>query len=150
MGVNKVIVNGVTKLDMTDATVTPETLPLGVVAYNNEGERIVGVANFVTVEEFNTFKNELKSVKTVVVPYSSWAGSAAPFYQTISVPGITAESSPELHSNMAVNETAAGQKAYVKNYTILSQGYMETGDGTVTFYVWKKTTNDISVSLKGV
>lgn len=43
MGPNKVILSGGTVLmDITDSTVTPETLLRGVVAYNAAGERIVG------------------------------------------------------------------------------------------------------------
>ena len=150
MGVNKVIVDGVTKLDMTDATVTPETLPLGVVAYDDRGERIVGVAEFITRDDLVAFKNSLNVVKAVTVPYTGWTGDSVPYSQTISVSGVTAQSTPELHSNMAKTLTLANQKKYISNYGKLSEGYIETGEGTVTFYVWKKTTSNISVLLKGV
>ena len=40
---NKVVLaDGTTLIDLTDSTVTPETLLDGVVAYNAKGERIVG------------------------------------------------------------------------------------------------------------
>lgn len=46
MAVNKVIYNkkngAQTLIDLTDSTVTPETLADGVIAYNSRGERIVG------------------------------------------------------------------------------------------------------------
>ena len=42
MGVNKVIYDGDTLMDITDSTVTEETLMEGAVAYNAAGERIVG------------------------------------------------------------------------------------------------------------
>lgn len=46
MAVNKVVINthegSKTLIDLTESTVTPETLSLGVVAYNAKGERIVG------------------------------------------------------------------------------------------------------------
>lgn len=43
MSVNKVqLANGETIIDISDSTVTPETLAEGVVAYNAKGERIVG------------------------------------------------------------------------------------------------------------
>lgn len=42
MAVNKVIYGNNTIIDLTDSTVTPETLGEGVIAYNAKGERIVG------------------------------------------------------------------------------------------------------------
>lgn len=44
MAVNKVIYGNNTIIDITDSTVTPDTLMSGVVAYNASGERIVGTA----------------------------------------------------------------------------------------------------------
>lgn len=57
MAVNKVEVNGETKLDLTQDTVTPENLLSGATAHNAAGERIVGAAtaggitNFPTIAE---------------------------------------------------------------------------------------------------
>ena len=45
MAVNKVEVNGETKLDLTQDTVTPENLLSGATAHNAAGERIVGICN---------------------------------------------------------------------------------------------------------
>lgn len=42
MAVNKVIYDGNVLIDISDSTLTPETLLEGVVAYNAAGERIVG------------------------------------------------------------------------------------------------------------
>ena len=42
MGINKVIYNGQVLIDLTSATVTPETLLEGVVAFNSSGDKIVG------------------------------------------------------------------------------------------------------------
>lgn len=42
MAVSKVIYYDKVLIDITDSTVTPETLLEGVVAYNAKGERIVG------------------------------------------------------------------------------------------------------------
>ena len=46
---NKVVLsNGTVLIDLTDATVTPDMLPAGVVAYNAKGERIVGTLELKT------------------------------------------------------------------------------------------------------
>ena len=42
MAVNKVVYGTTVIIDISDSTVTPETLAEGVVAYNAKGERIVG------------------------------------------------------------------------------------------------------------
>lgn len=42
MGINKVIYNGQVLIDLSSATVTPETLLEGVVAFNASGDKIVG------------------------------------------------------------------------------------------------------------
>ena len=42
MAVNKVEINGETKLDLTQDTVTPENLLSGATAHNAAGERISG------------------------------------------------------------------------------------------------------------
>lgn len=57
MAVNKVEINGETKLDLTQDTVTPENLLSGATAHNAAGEQISGAAtaggitNFPTIEE---------------------------------------------------------------------------------------------------
>lgn len=51
MAVNKVEVNGETKLDLTQDTVTPETLLSGVTAHNAAGEEITGSGDFATKNE---------------------------------------------------------------------------------------------------
>lgn len=45
MGVNKVIYGGKTLVDMTDATVTPNTVLEGYIAYGANGARIVGTVS---------------------------------------------------------------------------------------------------------
>lgn len=42
MGVNKVVFGAVSVIDISDSTVTPDTLADGVVAYGSDGDQIVG------------------------------------------------------------------------------------------------------------
>lgn len=46
MAVNKVVYGTTVLIDISDSTVTPETLAEGVIAYNAAGEMIVGTAKF--------------------------------------------------------------------------------------------------------
>ena len=45
MGINKIVYGGVTKLDISNDTVTPETLLEGYTAHDNTGALIVGIAS---------------------------------------------------------------------------------------------------------
>lgn len=45
MAVNKVIYDGRTVMDISDSTVTPDTLASGKTAYNAAGEKVVGIMN---------------------------------------------------------------------------------------------------------
>lgn len=62
MAVNKVVYGKKTIIDLTEDTVTPETLLEGVTAHNAAGEKIVGVMPAIKVE------NSLKSDSTLVIP----------------------------------------------------------------------------------
>lgn len=65
MAVNKVEVNGETKLDLTQDTVTPENLLSGATAHNAAGERIVGAATAGGITSFPTIE-EVKANWTAV------------------------------------------------------------------------------------
>lgn len=80
MAVNKVEVNGETKLDLTQDTVTPENLLSGATAHNAAGERIVGAAtaggitNFPTIEEVRANWTAVKLTNNSsddVIPFTS-------------------------------------------------------------------------------
>lgn len=80
MVVNKVEVNGETKLDLTQDTVTPENLLSGATAHNAAGERIVGAAtaggitNFPTIAEVRanwTAVNLTNNPGDDVIPWTS-------------------------------------------------------------------------------
>ena len=81
---------------------------------------------------------------------SKWSGSTAPYAQTVFVPGITSNDSPVLVSMLADGANSTTQKAYIKAFGIISSGTAATGDGGVTFKVYKKPATDCTVGLKGV
>lgn len=61
MGVNKVLYGNRTLIDISDSTVTPETLGSGIVAYNAMGEKIVGVGNIRTLPSDHVPLNYIQS-----------------------------------------------------------------------------------------
>ena len=79
---------------------------------------------------------------------AGWTGSAAPYSQTAAAEGLTADDYPILVSQLADGATENTQKAYNKAFGIVAAGTGITGDGTVTFKVYKKPEIDIVVGLK--
>lgn len=60
--VNKVIVNGIVRIDLTDDTVSPDTLLKGVTAHDNSGTLITG-----TLEDKN-ISNVTISDSHIIIP----------------------------------------------------------------------------------
>lgn len=61
MAVNKVEVNGETKLDLTQDTVTPETLLPGAIAHSADGNAISGAAPVVRYDAAQTLTEAQKA-----------------------------------------------------------------------------------------
>lgn len=91
----------------------------------------------------------LRNVIVLNLPLSGWS-STAPYTQTVAAAGVTADMDPLLVSMLADGASAATQKEYNKAFGIISSGTGTTGDGTVTFKVYKKPAIDCTVGLKGV
>lgn len=81
----------------------------------------------------------------VTLTAAGWAGSAAPYTQTVAVQGMTDECNPNLVSMLADGANEATQKAYNKAFGLVAAGTGTTGNGAVTFKVYKKPEIDIIV-----
>ena len=89
----------------------------------------------------------IKAVKTVTLPASKWSTSA-PYTQTVTVSGVTAEDSPVIALYISGSPGAAAVKAMRKAFGYLDRAV--TGNGSITFYCYeKKPAADFSVSVKG-
>lgn len=102
------------------------------------------------VNETNVAVNRLNHVAEVTLTASGWSGSSAPYTQSVSVVGVTAEDEPILVSLLADGASETTQKAYAKAFACVTSGTGVTSDGTITFKVYKKPATDIKVGLKGV
>ena len=102
MAVNKVEINGETKLDLTQDTVTPQTLLSGVTAHNAAGEQISGavapvrydVAQDLTSDQKNQARDNIGAAATVImrkVTLTTAGWNASTKKQTVAVSGILAD-----------------------------------------------------------
>ena len=123
MAVNKVEVNGETKLDLTQDTVTPENLLSGATAHNAAGERISGavapvrydVAQDLTSEQKkqardNIGAGEKPTAVSVTLTAAGWNSSTKK--QTVTVPGVLADTSKQVI--WVTQTTEAAIDAYLK------------------------------------
>lgn len=102
------------------------------------------------INSTNVAVNRLNHTAEVTLAAAGWTGTAAPYTQTVPVPGATAEMEAILVSALADGASAAVQLAYTKAFGIISSGTAAIGDGTATFKVYKKPATDCVVGLKGV
>ena len=114
-----------------------------------------GASDYINVEDFNEnaeiVDREMEKHAApirITLTASGWAGSSVPYTQTVAVPSIKTEDNPVLVSQLADGATIEVQKAYSKAFGIVASGTGQTGDGTVTFKVYKKPAIDIVVGLK--
>ena len=107
MAVNKVEVNGETKLDLTQDTVTPENLLSGATAHNAAGEQISGavapvrydVAQDLTSEQKKQARDNIGAAEkpkavSVTLTVAGWDSSTKK--QTVTVPGVLADTSKQV------------------------------------------------------
>lgn len=94
--------------------------------------------------------NRLGHVTEVILTGADWAGSAAPYTQTVTVAGATAAMEAMVVSALADGATEATQKAYNKAFGIVTSGTASLGDGIATFKAYKKPVTDIKIGLRGV
>ncbi len=94
--------------------------------------------------------NRINHVTEVTLTAAGWIGSTAPYTQTVSVSGATADMELLLVSALQDSASATEQKAYAKAFGIVSCGTATVGNGNVTFKVYKKPASNCKVGLKGV
>lgn len=83
MGISKVaFADGTVKMDITDSTVTPETLAEGAVAYGSDGERIIGVAPRVDITQYYT-KTEVDELVAKAIAEAMGTNGGGYFWKSV-------------------------------------------------------------------
>lgn len=103
---------------------------------------------YVKVADYDADMARIQGTADITLPAAGWSG-AAPYEQTVQVPGVLATDEPELKLYTPKELSAAQVKINQKMTPLITDGV--TGDGYVTFYCGiKKPTGDFQVRLKGV
>lgn len=113
----------------------------------------INPAGTATVQDFEELRSQIALIKSewlVNLLTSGWTGESAPYTQTVAVEGMKAEYEPLLVRALSKEATEEEKNAYDKAFGIIASGTGETGEGTVTFRVFKKPETDCKVGLKGV
>lgn len=135
MNVNKVIFNNQTLIDLTDDTVTPETLAEGYTAHNAAGNPIVGTMKVI----------EPLVTKSVVLKSTNWSNNESPYSYTLNFSEVNENSiqiitppvnvsSEDLEMLQAANIQDGGQTANGE-MTILAYGDKPTANLSVRILI---------------
>ena len=140
MAVNKVVYGGETVIDLTNDSVTPETLALGVTAHDKSGNAIVGTMVASTAEDLDT---ELTEQETLIAELSTILDTKASGGSGGSVETCTltiAEDGPntmyagsliaELEDGTVLSGTEFLGQYVVRKNSIMCVGVIPTGDVT--------------------
>lgn len=126
MGVNVVkLANGETIVDMTGATITPETVMEGYMGYGANGEPVVGTAT--TAKHF---------AKNVTLPASGWMDNQ----QNVTVSGVLAD-------NEKCTVIAGPDVGSAEEYLDCEVWCSAQGDGTLTFSCTYEPNVDLTANV---
>lgn len=115
-----------------------------VTSYTSEGD-LFGAND---INATNKAINRANSKKSITLTSSRWS-SSAPYTQTISVSGMTAEDLPIPLLDVSSASNESEEKQLRKQFSWLS--YYDTASGQITFTAkYKKPTVDLRIDLKGV
>lgn len=138
MAVNKVEVNGETKLDLTQDTVTPQTLLSGVTAHNAAGEEITG--------SMGSIKTYTASIGTTWTEDSNTGVKT----QNVAIPGVLASQTAKVDHAYTGSGTSDDYAAFVEAenqyLTYITNGYAETVAGGIKFTIFGDA-NTVSIPI---
>lgn len=121
MAVNKVVLNGEVKLDLTADSVTPETLIKGMTAHNAAGELITGVYEPMNIKQY-----------TGTLLASGWAADSYGYQaQTITIMGLKAVYDVDPQWDVALSGTDPDADAALLEGFALIHNYV-TGANSLT------------------
>lgn len=103
---------------------------------------------YVKVKDYDADMAKIQGTADITLPAAGWS-NAAPYKQTVQVPGVLATDVPIIGLSIADGATAEDVKLQAKAWGCVDRAV--TGDGTITFYCYNKLPAvDFTVQAKGV
>lgn len=137
MAVNKVALNGETKLDLTADTVTPETLLKGMTAHNAAGELITGVYEPMNIKQY-----------TGTLLASGWAADSHGYQaQTITITGLKAAYDVDPQWDVALSGTDPDADAALLEGFALIHNYTTGANSLTAQCIGKAPTVNVPVKV---
>ena len=137
MSVNHVIIDGETKLDLRQDTVTPETLLKGKTAHNAAGELITGVYEPMNIKQY-----------TGTLLASGWAADAHGYQaQTITITGLKASYDVDPQWDVALSGTDPDADAALLEGFALIHNYVTGANSLTAQCIGKAPTVNIPVKV---
>lgn len=133
MGINKVVVNKVTKLDLTKDTVSANTLLEGITAHDSKGNLIVG-----------TMKAGASILYKQVTLGTSWSFAEGYYIQQVAVPGLS--STDHVLIDILLSDDADIAFDQLDNYDLIQK--IKILDGKIKVYAVQKTTSNITFMME--
>lgn len=113
--------------------------------YTQKGDRFG--AN--DINATNKAINQINHVTELTLTAAGWAGSAAPYTQTVNVSGVIETDRPTVSLYLPSGITAADVNLRSKAYDCVNRAV--SGDGNITVYCYKKKPAvDFQIQVKGV
>jgi hypothetical protein len=137
MGRSKIVYAGDTLLDLTEDTVTPETLLKGTTAHNAAGELITGVYEPMNIKQY-----------TGTLLASGWAADSHGYQaQTITITGLKASYSVDPQWDVALSGTDPDADAALLEGFALIHNYKTGANSLTAQCIGKAPTVNIPVKV---
>ena len=137
MGRSKIVYAGDTLLDLTEDTVTPETLLKGTTAHNAAGELITGVYEPMNIKQY-----------TGTLLASGWAADSHGYQaQTITIAGLKASYDVDPQWDVALSGTDPGADAALLEGFALIHNYTTGANSLTAQCIGKAPTVNIPVKV---
>lgn len=130
MAINKVVVDNVVKLDLTEDTVTPETLAKGITAHNSVGELIVG-----------TMSSGASISYGQIVVGTTWTEGDDYYVQHIASEGL--ESTDRVIIDILLSDDPDTAEEELANYDLIQK--IKVLDGEFVIYAIDETSAQITL-----
>lgn len=133
MAINKVVINDIVKLDLTEDIVTPDKLAKGVTAHNSAGELIIGTMSSGSSISYGQ-----------IIVGTTWTKSGDYYTQDISASDIA--NTDHIIVDVLLSDDSNTAQQELINYDLIQK--IKILDGKLVIYAVKETTMQITLMIE--